>query len=173
MTGRNKETSWLIRAVAMCAVFGIVAYTGGRLAAQDKKPWAAPDAARNVKNPVTAIPENLKAGADLFRDNCSVCHGEKGKGDGIGQGTDTPPANFTDAKLMSSETDGSLFWKMSEGRGPMPSWKDTLSETQRWQLVNYLRKLNQDADSKEANSTKNDNPKNDNPTEGDNPIDNN
>ena len=28
------------------------------------------------------------------------------------------PANFTDAKLMSEETDGSLFWKMGEGRGP-------------------------------------------------------
>ena len=54
------------------------------------------------------------------------------------------PANFTDAKLMSGETDGSLFWKMSEGRGPMPSWKDTLSDKERWQLVDYIRKLGKD-----------------------------
>jgi len=46
---------------------------------------------------------------------------------------------------MSKETDGSLFWKMSEGRGPMPSWKDQLTETERWQLVIYIRKLGKDA----------------------------
>ncbi len=42
---------------------------------------------------------------------------------------------------MSEETDGSLFWKMGEGRGPMPSWKDELSDKERWQLVIYIRKL--------------------------------
>ncbi len=69
-----------------------------------------------------------------------MCHGEGGAGDGIaGQNLSVKPANFTDPKLMKSETDGSLFWKMSNGRGPMPSWKGTLSETQRWQLVDYIR----------------------------------
>lgn len=75
-----------------------------------------------------------------------LCHGEKGMGDGPGAKTiKVKPANFTDAKLLALETDGSLFWKMSNGRGPMPSWKDDLSETERWQLVDYIRKLNKDA----------------------------
>ena len=52
---------------------------------------------------------------------------------------------FTDPKLQASETDGSLFWKMTNGRGPMPSWRDTLSDQERWQLVNYIRKLGKDA----------------------------
>ena len=75
-----------------------------------------------------------------------LCHGEKGMGDGTRRKTiKVKPANFTDPKLMSVETDGSLFWKMTEGRGPMPSWKDDLSEKERWQLVNYIRKLGKDA----------------------------
>jgi len=36
-------------------------------------------------------------------------------------------------------TDGELFWKISEGRRPMPEFKKRLTEEQRWQLVNYVR----------------------------------
>src|SRR4029077_19336062 len=115
-------------------------------AADDDKPWGAPDAAKQVKNPVPVNPESLAAGAQLFHENCAPCHGETGKGDGdTGKIIKKKPANFTDEKLMSEETDGSLFWKMGEGRGPMPSWKDELSDKERWQLVIYIRKLTKDA----------------------------
>ena len=156
MTRWNKETSlWLARVLAICTVSAMLVLPGKRVTAQEApakapdaaaKPWVAPDDARAVKNPVPATPENLAAGAQTFKDNCMLCHGEKGMGDGPGAKTiKVKPANFTDAKLLALETDGSLFWKMSNGRGPMPSWKDDLSETERWQLVNYLRKLNKDA----------------------------
>jgi mono/diheme cytochrome c family protein len=46
--------------------------------------------------------------------------------------------------MMQKATDGELFWKMTTGRAPMPSWQDKLTETQRWELVNYLRKLTQE-----------------------------
>jgi len=39
---------------------------------------------------------------------------------------------------VKAQTDGALFWKISEGRSPMVSWK-SLSETQRWELVNYIK----------------------------------
>jgi len=42
---------------------------------------------------------------------------------------------------MSEETDGSLFWKLSEGRPPMPSWKDDLTKMEHWQLVDHVRTL--------------------------------
>jgi mono/diheme cytochrome c family protein len=156
MTRWNKETSlWLARALAICTVSAMLVLPGKRMSAQEApakapdaaaKPWVAPDDARAVKNPVPGTPENLAAGAQTFKDNCMLCHGEKGMGDGPGAKTiKVKPANFTDAKLLALETDGSLFWKMSNGRGPMPSWKDDLSETERWQLVNYIRKLNKDA----------------------------
>jgi mono/diheme cytochrome c family protein len=151
MTGPNKETSpWLIRALAICAAFVMLALSVSRVRAQDDyKPWVAPDDARKVKNPFPPTPENLTAGEETYKENCILCHGDKGKGDGIAARTSKiQPANFTDAKLLALETDGSLFWKMSEGRGPMPTWKDTLSDKERWQLVDFIRKLNKDANPK-------------------------
>jgi mono/diheme cytochrome c family protein len=112
------------------------------------KPWLAPADPRSVKNPVPVIPAGLAAAAKLFQDNCVMCHGEKGQGDGESAKTlNRKPANFTDKAMMSAETDGALFWKMSQGRAPMPSWEDAFSETQRWQLVNYLRQLAKNASS--------------------------
>lgn len=145
-----KSSPWLIRGLGICAVFATFAFTGGRVVAQDDyKPWVAPDTARAVKNPFPANAENLAAGQETYTENCVLCHGDKGKGDGIaGRTSKIPPANFTDPKLMAAETDGSLFWKMSEGRGPMPTWKETLSDKERWQLVDYIRKLNKDANPK-------------------------
>ena len=148
MTGWIKGASLrFTRAFGIFAIFALLAFAGGRAAADDAlKPWVAPDDARKVKNPVPPTPENLTAAAQIFSDNCVLCHGEKGMGDGVGAKTiKVKPANFTDAKLMSAETDGSLFWKMSQGRGPMPSWQDDLTDKERWQLVNYIRKLGKDA----------------------------
>jgi mono/diheme cytochrome c family protein len=112
--------------------------------AQKVTAWIAPAAARKVKNPVKPTPAGLKAAEQQFQDTCSDCHGPKGAGDGLaGKALNPKPANFTDTKMMSQATDGELFWKMSTGRGPMPSWKNQLSVTQRWQLVNYIRTLGQ------------------------------
>lgn len=147
MIGRNNGILRWSRALGIFAAFTLLAFAGRRVAADDAtKPWVAPDEARKVKNPIPATPENLMAAQELFQDNCQLCHGEKGLGDGPGAKTiKVKPANFTDKKLMSAETDGALFWKMSEGRGPMPPWKDDLSEKERWELVNYIRKLGKDA----------------------------
>ena len=105
-------------------------------------PWVAPPEAKAVKNPLKKTPDVIAAGGETFRENCEVCHGPKGDGTGPTAKTLTiKPANFTDPKLMAAETDGSLFWKMSKGRGAMPSWEDQLSDTERWQLVIYIRSL--------------------------------
>lgn len=151
MTAWNKRNSIRSAHVAgICAVLALsLASRGLAVSAENYKPWVAPDDARKVKNPVPATPENLAAGERVYRDNCVLCHGDKGAGDGIAaKSFNVKPANFTDANLMSAETDGSLFWKIGEGRGPMPSWKHVLNERQRWQLVDYLRKLAQNANPK-------------------------
>jgi mono/diheme cytochrome c family protein len=143
---RKVSPQCLVGALGIFAILSSSAFVARVGAADDEKPWIAPEAAKQVKNPVPVTPESLAAGAQLYRENCSPCHGDTGKGDGdTGKIIKKKPANFTDAKLMSEETDGSLFWKMGEGRGPMPSWKDELSDKERWQLVNYIRKLTKDA----------------------------
>ena len=140
---------WLTAATIIFAWVVLLA-SAYRLLGQDQpapvKPWVAPADARAVKNPVSATPEGLAAAKKLFEENCMTCHGEKGMGDGeLAKTLNRKPANFTDKAMMSTETDGALFWKMSQGRTPMPSWEDAFSETQRWELVNYLRQLEKNA----------------------------
>jgi mono/diheme cytochrome c family protein len=101
--------------------------------------WKAPADADKMANPLKGNAEASEAGKKLFIQFCAVCHGDKGKGDGVaGISLKPKPANFTLDKIQQ-QTDGALFWKLTEGRPPMASFKSILTETQRWQLVNYLR----------------------------------
>ncbi len=109
-------------------------------AAHGKKDWPAPEDAKKLKNPFAATEASLAAAKAIFLDNCAQCHGDGGIGDGPEAPMyDVKPADFTDAHMMGEMTDGELFWKISEGRRPMPEFKKRLTEEQRWQLVNYVR----------------------------------
>lgn len=106
--------------------------------------WTAPKSASRIKNPLAGIVEATHKGENLFVQNCSECHGMTGKGDGpTADMLDTKPANLTSEKVQK-ESDGALFWKISEGKGAMASYKNVFSKEQRWQLVNYIRKLGKD-----------------------------
>ena len=121
---------------ALGLVMGFAISTG----AWAQTPWATPDAEKGKKNPVAAGKKAVEQGEKVAKVNCASCHGAKGKGDGAAAAALTPkPADWT-SKKMQDETDGSLFWKISTGRGAMPPWKH-LPETDRWALVHYLRSL--------------------------------
>jgi len=110
---------------------------------QDKKPWVAPESAKEIKNPVEATKKSIKEGQQIFKQRCVVCHGQEGKGDGPGSRALEPkPANLPSEKVQG-QTDGEIFWKISNGRGPMVAWKNILSEENRWNLVNYVRTLDE------------------------------
>jgi len=40
---------------------------------------------------------------------------------------------------LPRQSDGEIFWKVTEGKSPMPSFKRDLTPDQRWDVVNYLR----------------------------------
>ncbi len=106
------------------------------------KPWAAPDAAIAKKNPVKSDAGTLKEGKDLYNQHCKSCHGAKGKGDGTkAEKIDISCNDFTTADFKK-KTDGESYWKTTEGRKPMPSYKEKLSDNERWSIVNYMRTLN-------------------------------
>ena len=107
----------------------------------DSTRWVADPASKGLVNPAEGNKSAVKKGSALFKQRCVVCHGEKGYGDGPGSRALNPkPANLS-SDLVQSQTDGEIFWKISEGRGPMITWKKVISEEDRWNLVNYVRTL--------------------------------
>ena len=109
----------------------------------DQDLWKAPPEANKLVNPVKGSGDAVKAGKKMFSTLCAVCHGASGKGDGIaGAALNPKPTNLTTA-TFHTQSDGAIFWKITEGRAPMASYKATLSEEERWQLVSYLRTLKQ------------------------------
>src|ERR1035437_9226451 len=110
--------------------------------------WVAPTEAEKLINPLKGNAVATEEGKKTFTQLCVMCHGDKGKGDGVAGLALTPrPANYTLPKTQQ-QTDGDFFWKMSEGRPPMASYKTILTETQRWQLVNYIRELEKNTSKK-------------------------
>ena len=105
------------------------------------KHFAAPKTADAVNNPFKGNATATAEGQKIYITYCTPCHGQKGKGDGVASaGLSKQPANHTSAAVQE-QTDGAIFWELSEGNNPMPAYKKSLSETQRWQLVNFIRTL--------------------------------
>jgi mono/diheme cytochrome c family protein len=99
-----------------------------------------------LRNPLSATRENLAAGKALFAQNCAVCHGAAGLGDGPGaKGLDPAPAVLAGLSRMPIASDGFYYWTISEGgiefKSAMPPFKGTLKEEDIWKLVLYLRTL--------------------------------
>lgn len=103
--------------------------------------WVAPEKAKQLKNPNIPSEKSLFQGKKIYTSYCTSCHGETGDGNGPAAQTLNPkPANFAGTSVQK-QSDGELFWKITEGRGAMASFKYSLTSDQRWNLVNYLRTL--------------------------------
>jgi mono/diheme cytochrome c family protein len=136
---QNLKARKLLFVILLAVMAAAVVYT-----IQQNRPWSVPEQARQLKNPLQPSDIILKSIRPVYADKCAVCHGNAGKGDGHDALLYEPaPTNFTDAKRMAAGTDGELFYKLSEGRKPMPSFKKRLTEDQRWQLVLLLRSFSE------------------------------
>jgi hypothetical protein len=54
----------------------------------------------------------------------------------------TPPPVDPATQKMQQNSDGALFYKISEGRTPMPSFKSTMTSVQIWAVISYIRSFN-------------------------------
>ncbi len=128
------EIFWKVSAAAVLLVF----VSAVPVLAEEE--WEAPAAAAARKNPVDADAASIQRGKALFMENCTACHGSDAKGDGpVAPNLTPPPANLVEA--AGEDPDGDFFWKIENGKGPMPGFKNRLSEKQVWDLVNYIQSL--------------------------------
>lgn len=103
--------------------------------------WIAPPASDNITSPYKGDAKALDKGKKIYYQICATCHGRSGVGDGPGGKSFNPkPADHTSEKVQK-QSDGALFWKITKGRGDMPTYEQLLSKTQRWQVIEYIRKL--------------------------------
>ena len=108
----------------------------------DKKPWNAPDNFKKMKSPLADAAAAAADGKVLWNTHCKSCHGAKGLGDGSKAAQlETEPGDFSKADVQT-QPDGSLFYKTTEGRDDMPSFKKKIpDEDDRWALVAFIRTL--------------------------------
>lgn len=137
-----RRTHFAVRpsVVRVAARLGVIALLGPLLMAA-AVPWVAPPDVATTRNAVVSSPESIRRGRTIYDDRCADCHGRKGRGDGPG-GTDLDvrPTDLTSV-TVGGQSDGALFWKVTEGRRPMPAYGRKLSAEERWHLVNYIRSI--------------------------------
>lgn len=101
--------------------------------------WTVPADKRGRLSPFPFNDSIRKAGLQLYNLNCQSCHGTPGKGNF--QALVPPPGDPATDKIQHN-TDGEIFYKISEGRGQMPSFKNTLSSREIWNIVSCIRSFN-------------------------------
>ncbi len=134
VTAQRKRYREMAASIACLLFFGIVAWVALRPGIvrayptsfyASTQPYAAPSIGR---------------GAPLYKENCAVCHGAAGRGDGPLAGKlAVRPANLTEPHVFAHKP-GEIFWWISHGtdNGVMPGFADKLNADQRWDLVNFL-----------------------------------
>jgi mono/diheme cytochrome c family protein len=109
---------------------------------QQTKPWPVPEKSAKTANAVKSGKQSIADGKSLWNLHCASCHGKTGLGDGSKAAQlKTQPEDMTKSALQS-QSDGSLFYKISEGRDDMPSFKKKIPDAEDvWNVVNYIRSL--------------------------------
>jgi mono/diheme cytochrome c family protein len=135
---REARSAWRWSAVAG----GLAVMVGGLALSVRVLTAAAPTAGFiDRPNPVAASPASIAAGQRVYRQHCQTCHGVLGAGDGPAAFALRPRPADLRVHMAAGHTDGQLYYWISEGfQGTaMPAFRGTLSDEERWNVVNFIR----------------------------------
>lgn len=88
--------------------------------------------------PTAALAATATGGEAIFKEHCSPCHGQDGKGNAA---VGTP--DFTNPKIQASLTDQDIITIITNGKKGtiMPAWKGQLSAEEISAVASYVRSL--------------------------------
>ena len=95
-----------------------------------------------LRNPIPRSPESIARGRQLFAQDCAVCHGAEGRGDGAAAAAlPQRPKDLSRIAPAPIFPDGVVAYRILNGVRMMPAFKSTLSENEIWDLLNFIRSL--------------------------------
>jgi mono/diheme cytochrome c family protein len=89
------------------------------------------------KAPIAGDEANLLAGAQLYRENCAVCHGLSSQPEtATAKGMFPKPPQFFQGHGVTDDPVGETYWKAKNGirLSGMPAYGPSISEQQLWQV---------------------------------------
>ena len=104
--------------------------------------WTVPADKKGKLSTFKFTDASRKTGEQLYSVNCKSCHGTPGMGNFQANLKPQPPDPATEK--FQSNNDGELFYKITSGRGPMPSFKNSLSSADLWNIISHLRSFKMD-----------------------------
>ncbi|MEA5671871.1 cytochrome c/FTR1 family iron permease [Pseudomonas sp. MH2] len=128
---------------------------GGAVAHQARQLGARLAVAYEVSQAPVITPDPAR-GAALYAQNCSICHGDTGAGDGpAGVGLEPAPANLRDAQRLDQLSLFDLYNTLGLGieGTEMPSFADQLDERQRWDVAAYIASFTADPQAAKGDKT--------------------
>ena len=105
-------------------------------------PLEIPKAAKEMRNPTAGSPEAIENGKLMYASQCALCHGTQG--DGTGDLAITLKYRMPDPSstaVQRARTDGEWFYILTQGHGKMMGEGQRLKEKTRWEIVSYMRTL--------------------------------
>jgi len=139
---RGGESRRFVVSAGALGVLVVVSYALAFTVAPNIPTPAVPFTARFAQNPTPDTPATIDAGRTTFQANCAICHGPRALGDGP-QAFLLQPRPVNLQLHVPQHAQGEVHYWITNGVAGtgMPAWKDTLSDTQRWEIVRYLQAL--------------------------------
>jgi hypothetical protein len=103
--------------------------------------WVVPDDKKGRLSTFSFTDDTRKAGEKLYLINCVSCHGTPGKGNYLNL---VPSPGDPATVKIQRNSDGEIFYKLTTGRGQMPSFKSALTSTEMWNVISFLRSFNKE-----------------------------
>ncbi|MEI7982184.1 MAG: cytochrome c [Bacteroidota bacterium] len=119
--------------------FLILILTSVTLMRASAQNWVVPDDQKGKVSPFRFTPVLVQKGEQLYLKNCQSCHGLPGKNNGA---KITPPPGDLSLEKVQKQPDGELFYRITNGKSPMPEFRNILTEDERWRVISFLRSFN-------------------------------